>query len=96
MRLMMDDLMSPDFSDLSHIRCHTGGIFRFGQDLQIFTKLHAYSHLRDVHRDDYLSAIFMMIPQWSLYGTIQPSPHFSAFGCCHASYSGRRSLDVWI
>nr|CAN64329.1 hypothetical protein VITISV_031526 [Vitis vinifera] len=24
MRLTMDDLMSPDFSDLSHIRCHTG------------------------------------------------------------------------
>ena len=52
MRLMMDDLMSPDFSDLSHIRCHTRPYFRPEQDLQIFMKLHAYPHLRDVLRDD--------------------------------------------
>ena len=72
------------------------GIFRFGRDLQIFTELHAYPHLRDVRRDDDLFAIFMMIPQWSLSGAIQASPYFSVFGCCHASYSEKRSLDVWI
>ena len=27
--LMRDDLMSPDFSNLSHIRCHTRAYFRF-------------------------------------------------------------------
>ena len=72
------------------------GIFRFGRDLQIFTELHAYPHLRDVRRDDDLFAIFMMIPQWSLCGSVQPGPHFSAFGYYHASYSERLSLDVWI
>ena len=34
-------------------------------------------------------------PLWSLYGAIQSDPHFSAFGCCHASYPRRRSLVVW-
>ena len=32
---------------------------------------------------------------WSLSGAIQLGPHFSAFGCRHASYPGRRSLVVW-
>ena len=35
-------------------------------------------------------------PLWSLCGAIQPGPHFSAFGCRHASYLGRHSLVVWI
>ena len=31
MRLMMDDLMSPDFSVLSHIQCHTGAYSVLGE-----------------------------------------------------------------
>ena len=38
----------------------------------------------------------IMIPQWSLFGVIQPNPHFSAIGCRHASYSGRCFLNVWV
>ena len=72
------------------------GIFRFRRDLQIFTELHAYPHLRDVRWDDWPIRYFMMILQWSLCRAIQLGPHFSAFGCCHVSYLERRSLDVWI
>ena len=72
------------------------GIFHFGRDLQIFTELHAYPNLWDVRWDDWLVHYFMMIPQWSLCGAIQPSPHFSVFDSCHVSYSERHSLDVWI
>ena len=49
---MIDDLMSFDLSDLSHIRCHTGAYFHLGRDLQIFMELHAYPHLRDVRQGD--------------------------------------------
>ena len=38
----------------------------------------------------------IMIPQWSLFGAIQLDPHFSAFGCRHASYFESRFLDVWV
>ena len=71
------------------------GIFRFRRGLQIFRELHAYPHLRDVRLDDWLVRYFMMIPQWSLCGAIQSGPHFSAFGCRHASYPRRHSLVVW-
>ena len=33
------DLSSSGFSDLSHIRCHTGAYFRFRWDLRIFTEV---------------------------------------------------------
>ncbi|RVW25748.1 hypothetical protein CK203_110119 [Vitis vinifera] len=37
--LMMDDSMLPLFPDLSHIRCHNWGIFRFGGSLWIFAEV---------------------------------------------------------
>ncbi|RVW61638.1 hypothetical protein CK203_066186 [Vitis vinifera] len=37
--------------DLLYIQCYTGAYIRFRQDLQIFTELHAYPHLRDISID---------------------------------------------
>ena len=47
-------------------------------------ELRAYPHLQDVHRDDDLFGIFMMIPQWSLLGIAQLGLHFSTLKCHHA------------
>ena len=38
--LLMDDLMSFDLSDLSHIRCHTGAYFPFRSR---FVDLHGFA-----------------------------------------------------
>ncbi|KAL6349663.1 hypothetical protein AAG906_041070 [Vitis piasezkii] len=37
--------------NLLYIQCYTGAYIHFGQDLQIFTELHAYPHLRDISID---------------------------------------------
>ena len=55
-------------------------------------ELRAYSHLRDVHRDDDLFAIFTMIPQWSLSGITQLGLHFSTLRCHHAFLPGDAPL----
>ena len=39
---------------------------------------------------------FIMIPQWSSSWAIQSGPYLSTFVCHHASYSGRRFLNVWV
>ena len=37
-----------------------------------------------------------MIPQWSLSWIIQSGSHFLAFRYHHASFFGKRLLDVWV
>ena len=75
-------------SGLSYIRCHTGAYYRSRWDLQILVELHAYPHSWDIHRDDDLFAIFMMIPQWSLSGVAQLGLHFSTLRRHHAFLLG--------
>ena len=50
-------------------------------------ELRAYPHLRDVHQDDDLFAIFTMIPQWNLSGVAQLGLHFSTLRCHHVFLS---------
>ena len=84
------------FYDLAQIWCHTGAYFIVGWDLHIFIELHTHPHLRDAHRDE---DVFVIL-SWSPGGaSLEPSSQthiFSAFVCHHASYLGRRFLDVWV
>ena len=90
---MIDDFMSPDFWPvIRSMPTHTGAYYRSGWDLQILVELCAYPHLRDVHRDDDLFAIFTMIPQRSLSGVAQLGLHFSTFRCHHAFLPGGAPL----
>ena len=81
--------------DLLYNWWHTGAYFHFKRDLQISMELYDHSHLRDVHRDDDLFTIVMMISQWSLSRAIQLGTHFSALRCHHAPPSEICILDLW-
>ena len=64
------------FSDLPHIRCHTGVYFLFGWDLQIFIELHAHPYLRNAHQDE---DVFVIL-SWSPSGaSLEPSTQAHIF-----------------
>ena len=87
MYLMMDDLVSFGFFDLSYVRCHTG----------------AYPVLDEIYRSSWSCMLIStyevhtetMTLQWSLTGTIQLGLHLSALRCHHASFRDT-SLDLWV
>ena len=94
-RLMMDDLMSPDFLIYHTFDAILGHIlFRLR-----FIDLHGVACLSPLTRYTlrwWPVRYLIMIPQWSFSGAIQPDPHFSAFRYHHASSCRKRLFDVWI
>ena len=93
--LMTDYLMLFDFRLIPHLIPYWG-IFSFWLR---FIDLHGVACLSPLMRCTsrwWRVHYFIMILQWSLSGSIQPGPHFSAFGCHHAYYSKRHFIDVWV
>ena len=92
---MMDDFMSPNFRPTIYLMPYRS-IFPFRLTVIDLQGVAWLSPLTGCLPRRWRVRYLVMIPQWSLFGAIQPDPHFSTFGCRHAYYSGRHFIDVWV
>ena len=92
---MMDDFMSPNFRPTIYLMPYRS-IFPFRLTVIDLHGVAWLSPLTGCLPRRWRVRYLVMIPQWSLFGAIQPDPHFSTFGCCHAYYFGRHFIDVWV